>query len=251
MKSMKYIVPNGLTSLNLFSGALAVVMAFSGNESWPVYLILMAALFDFLDGFSAKLLHAISEFGKQLDSLADLVSFGFAPSVLIYKSLEKVLGNGDFFSSGLENQSTGACILLFSSFLFLVFAALRLARFNIQTTYTTDFIGLPVPAATLIVVSIWIAMKSDNPSILKDFLSNQYILIGCNILLSLLMVSKLTMLSLKFKGAGFKINLWRYLLLSGGIILFLIFRLDALFYIMAYYLFLSFIRTIIPKPDRG
>ena len=89
MKSIKYFVPNTLTSFNMLSGALAVITAFSGNESWPVYLILMAALFDFLDGFSAKLLHATSEFGKQLDSLADLISFGFAPSVLIYKSLER------------------------------------------------------------------------------------------------------------------------------------------------------------------
>ncbi len=245
MKSIKYFVPNTLTSFNMLSGALAVITAFSGNESWPVYLILMAALFDFLDGFSAKLLHATSEFGKQLDSLADLISFGFAPSVLIYKSLEKTLSNKAIISPGLENQSIGTYILLFSSFLFLVFAALRLARFNIQTTNTTDFVGLPVPAATLIVVSVWIIFTDNKDSLIGAILNNPYSLIILTLGISALMVSRISMLSLKFKGYHLKSNIWRYLLLFGGIVLFTIFKAEALFWIMLYYLFLSTVKVLL------
>ncbi len=236
MKKLKYFAPNLLTSLNLLSGAIAVVTAFQGYETLPVYFLLAAALFDFLDGFVAKILGATSDFGKQLDSLSDLVSFGFAPSVLIFILQQKELHM--HFSFILNN------LILYSSFLFLVFAALRLARFNIQSSGTSDFIGLPVPAATLVVVSVWIILINEKVSLIYNILRGPYSLVILTLAISSLMVSRVSMLSLKFKGYGFKPNKWRYLLLIGAIVLFIIFWTKALFWIMVYYIALSIIKAL-------
>lgn len=231
MNSIKYFVPNFLTSLNLICGAIAIVTAFKGHVTIPVYLLLGSALFDFLDGFAAKLLRATSEFGKQLDSLADLISFGLAPSVLIFLMLEDTLP--------LQIPDRMNNIILYSSFLFVVFAAFRLARFNIQSSASSDFIGLPVPAATLIVVSLWIISLQAHKSFFSDVLLNPILLVIINMAISGLMISRIKMLSLKFKGFGIQPNLWRYLLLTGAIAIFIFFRIESLFWIMIYYLFLS------------
>jgi CDP-diacylglycerol--serine O-phosphatidyltransferase len=237
--SPKYIIPNLLTSLNLFSGAIAITTAFQGYENIPVYFLLCAALFDFLDGFTAKLLHATSEFGKQLDSLADLISFGMAPAVLLYLMLEASLP--------IDISPKYKYIIQYSSFIFVVFAALRLARFNIRDTVHSDFLGLPVPAATLFIVSIWIFSIDNNGNQFIDKLVNPVVLVILNLTISLLMISRQKMLSLKFAGYGLRGNLWRYLLLGGSIGIIVLFQKKALFGVMVFYLFLSVIRPLITR----
>lgn len=248
MINAKYIVPNGITVLNIISGSCAVIFAMEGYEWWmPVICLLAAAFFDLLDGLTAKLLKATSEFGKQLDSIADVVSFGLAPAILMYQLLFMVFvnqGNGTFI---LEESSWGQRLILFSSLNLVVFAALRLARFNSAKEVSSDFIGLPVPASALFVVAIWIVVHGDISIALLDSILNFYFIIGVIALISFLMISNIPMLSLKFEGLSLSVNLWRYILIIGAFILYLIFGMPSLIYIMVFYVVLSLIKIPFSK----
>lgn len=243
MKNAKYIVPNGITLLNIISGACAIIFAMEGYEWWmPVICLLAAAFFDLLDGLTAKLLNATSEFGVQLDSIADVISFGLAPAILMYQLLFMVFvnhGNGTFI---LEESSWEQRLILFSSLNLVVFAALRLARFNISKKISTDFIGLPVPASALFVVAIWIVVHGDISISLLNVILNFYFIIGVIAVISFLMISNIPMLSLKFEGLSLSVNLWRYLLIFGACILYLVFGISSLIFIMIYYVVLSLIK---------
>ncbi|MBN1116221.1 MAG: CDP-diacylglycerol--serine O-phosphatidyltransferase [Bacteroidales bacterium] len=243
MKSTKYIIPNTITCLNLLAGSLAIVFAIAEYIMLPVYLLLAAAVFDFLDGLTAKLLHATSEFGKQLDSLADLISFGLAPSILMFKLMYSILNYDaeSFFSIKLPLLDA---ILLYSTFIIVISAALRLARFNITVTSSPNFIGLPVPAATLILVSVWLTMNVFEPGNTYSLFYNKWILIAIVFGVSVLMVSTIPMLSLKLKNLSIKDNLWEYALIIGAIILFAIYRFESLLSIMLYYVLLSLAKAV-------
>lgn len=245
MKTLKYIIPNGITLLNLLAGSFAIVFTFEGYQWLPVYLILFAAFADLLDGFAAKMLKATSEFGKQLDSLADLISFGLAPSIIMYKLMMMVFvvnGDGNFL---LENSTVAQRIILFSSFNLVAFGAMRLARFNTQKITTTDFVGLPIPASALFVVSIWAVVHSDISGDFLGLILNFYFMLGVIFVLSILMVTKLPMISLKFEGFGIRVNSWRYFLIAGAVLLYLLFGITSLLFIMVFYLFLSLLKAIL------
>lgn len=181
---MKKHIPNLITCLNLLSGALAIVYTFTeGAESWlPVYCIILAAVFDFFDGLVARALGVSSPIGKDLDSLADVISFGLAPAVLIFHAL----------------QLTGASFLAAVPVLLIApGAALRLAKFNNDTRQTTSFIGLPVPANAL----FWIGLYASLPSLALLIegaarLWLIYVLVG---ILVYLMLSEIPMFSFKIK----------------------------------------------------
>ena len=132
---MKKHIPNILTLSNLLAGCIGLVYAFNGNLVYASYAIWIAAIFDFLDGFSARMLKVSSPIGKELDSLADMVTFGVLPSVILFQ----MIGNQPY-----EYLSYGAFILA-------LFSALRLAKFNVDTEQTTTFIGMPTPAAAFFV----------------------------------------------------------------------------------------------------
>ena len=135
-------IPNTITSLNLLSGCFGVVYAFDGNLIFAGYAILVAAFLDFFDGMAARLLNAHSPIGKELDSLADMVSFGFLPSVIIYQLIAQ--------SSGIYNEMPA---VKYIAFLIAIFSALRLAKFNVDTRQTENFIGLPTPSCALVIMS--------------------------------------------------------------------------------------------------
>ena len=124
-------LPNLLTMCNLALGSMSVIMAFENQLLFASWLILMAALFDFLDGFAAKLLRAVSEFGKQLDSLADIISFGMAPASIVYKLMEYALKNESSFA-GISDAGLAERIYMYSPMFLVLFAAIRLAAYNIQ-----------------------------------------------------------------------------------------------------------------------
>jgi CDP-diacylglycerol--serine O-phosphatidyltransferase len=146
MKNSNYILPNALTLLNLLCGSAAIIFLFESPHEQPyapVLLLVLAAVFDVFDGLTAKLLHATSEFGKQLDSLADLISFGLAPAVMMYHLLIlSFVYQSDTADFLIETASVGERLILYSSLLILVFAALRLARFNVTTHIGSDFYRL-------------------------------------------------------------------------------------------------------------
>jgi CDP-diacylglycerol---serine O-phosphatidyltransferase len=229
---MKHI-PNFITSLNMAAGFAAIIFAANGDVLTASWLILAAMIFDFFDGFSARLLKAYSETGKELDSLADVVSFGVAPALIIYKLLVPAISK--LSDSGL------AGILLYIPVLMPVCAAFRLAKFNIDTTQTTSFKGLPTPANAIAVISVVIAVNYSAVPLLESFTESSVVLLAYTVILSLLMVTRLPLLSLKFKNLKFKGNEGRFILIWLVLISFIIFGLTAAPLIIPLYLLVSVI----------
>ena len=189
MKAITRHIPNTITSLNLFSGCLAITFAFRGFLDIAVYCIFAAAVFDFFDGFAARLLKAYSPMGLQLDSLADMVSFGVAPAVLLHVVLYNNIG------ASMDKLPLLAVSVI--PFVLAVFSGLRLAKFNIDTRQSESFIGMPTPACTLLVASTVLA--SLHNECVARILANDWLIIIGSIVLSLLLVSEIPMFSLKFK----------------------------------------------------
>ena len=201
MKSDKKIyyrhVPNAITCMNLFCGCLSVIASFDNLFMISACCIIVAAVFDFLDGFAARWLQSYSAMGKELDSLADMVSFGVAPGFIMYQLILQAEGN-----TGLYRW------LAFLAILIPVFAALRLAKFNTDTRQTDSFIGLPKPASALFICSLaFIASYGGTMSIIT---TNICFLLTTTFALSLLMVAELPLFSLKFKTFNWKNNKTRY-----------------------------------------
>ncbi len=206
MNIVKHI-PNTITCLNLFSGCVSVVMAFAGDLLSAIIWIILAAVFDFLDGFAARFLKAYSPMGKELDSLSDIVSFGVAPGMTLFVLFSK--------ASMDLNLSGVLAYLPFLAFVIPVFSGLRLAKFNIDERQTTSFIGLPVPAHAL----FWGAMAYSIQVLLPAYAS--YVLYGGIILAfatSYLLVSEIPMFSMKVKSIAWKGNEYRYILILSTIL---------------------------------
>ena len=214
---MKKHIPNFITSLNLFSGCIAVYLAFQGNFQGVFIAILASAVFDFFDGFAARLLKAYSPMGKELDSLADVVSFGVAPGAIVFSLLYK---------ANIHEW------LPYLGFIIPVFSALRLAKFNIDERQTSSFIGLPTPANAI----FWAGLVFSY----ADFLvSNVWLLIALTLVFSYLLVAEIPMFALKFNNYSFKNNKIQYLFLFVTIILLTIFQLNAFAPIIGWYILLS------------
>lgn len=187
-------IPNALTCLNLFSGCVASVMAFEARYDMALLFIAISALFDFLDGLAARVLHAYSDIGKDLDSLSDDVSFGVAPSLIVF-SLFKEMHYPAYMASVVA-------WLPYLAFLIAVFSALRLAKFNNDTRQTSSFIGLPVPANAL----FWGSLVAGFHPFLIDAMFHPLYLLILVCLFSWLLVSEIPMFSLKFKNLSWKDN---------------------------------------------
>lgn len=194
-------IPNTLTCLNLFSGCIACVMAFEFKYDWALTFIIISAVFDFLDGMSARVLNAPSPIGKELDSLADDISFGLVPSVIVFSLLRETTYPG-WMSSFQE-------YVPYFAFLIAIFSALRLAKFNIDERQTSSFIGLNTPANTL----FWAAAAAQYHDWLIQGGAVLYGLLICIVLFSLLLVSEFPMFAFKLKNLSWKENKIRYLFL--------------------------------------
>lgn len=213
---MKKHIPNFITSLNLASGFLAIILAAEGKLLTASWLILAAMIFDFLDGLTARLLKAYSEIGKQLDSLADVVSFGIAPAIILYKLLETSLGiSGPMFRGdhGLLSD-----LLLLLTLIMPVCAALRLAIFNTDVSQLKSFRGLPTPANALAVISIIISRYYSKGSFIDKITDSPTALALFTLIISILMVTRIPMLSLKTSTIKFRGNEGLYLLVASVII---------------------------------
>lgn len=204
-------IPNFITSLNLLCGVLAVTFSFRGEEIWAVYCVLASALFDFLDGFSARLLKAYSPMGKELDSLADLISFGMVPAVLIMNRYERILGvvnDGNAFQTTLS-------FLSYFPLIIVLFSALRLAKFNIDTRQSSGFIGLPTPANALLIIGL-IHFTNVN-TIFETIEYNLWFWPFLSLILSILLVAEIPMFSLKFKSLKWRENITVYSFIIFGL----------------------------------
>jgi CDP-diacylglycerol--serine O-phosphatidyltransferase len=235
---LRQLPPNMITSLNLLAGALSIVVSFEDNLLMAAYFIFIAAILDFFDGFVARAVNGFSEFGKMLDSLADTISFGLAPAVLLYHVMADALdtvGIVTTFSTGQVMKT----ILLILPFLIAIFSALRLAKFNIDKRQTDSFIGLPTPASAIFFASLIVFMKgNENPEI-HGFLTNPYILTLFVLVFSFLMVAGIRMFSFKFKTFAIKHNVIRYLFLLLSLLLLILLQVPGLMLIIIFYVFLS------------
>ncbi len=193
-------IPNTITGLNLLSGCVAIAMALRGATDVAIFCMFASAVFDFLDGLSARLLKAHSDIGKQLDSLADVVSFGVAPAALLHHKLLGILVDTGRINGGF----CGWEIVAFFPFVVAVFSALRLAKFNIDTRQSSGFIGLPTPACALLVAAL--AGLSTDGHALAAWLDTPLGIISLCGILSALLVCSLPMFALKFKNLRWKDN---------------------------------------------
>ncbi|MCJ7449382.1 MAG: CDP-diacylglycerol--serine O-phosphatidyltransferase [Bacteroidales bacterium] len=235
-------VPNFITSLNLASGFIAIVFAANGELVTASWLILAAMIFDFLDGLSARLLKSYSEIGKELDSLADVVSFGVAPAFIIYQLISSSLSvTVPLFTNGLVIK---ALIIQLIPVIMPVCAGLRLAKFNTDTSQTTSFRGLPTPANALAVISLVIADHYTGSTIYDWFSGSPTALIIFTVILSLLMISRLPLLSLKFANLKFSGNEGRFILVAMVIVSLIVLGLGAAPLIIPFYLIASFLSLL-------
>ncbi len=226
--SIKSYIPNTLTCLNMLSGCVAVYMAFNVGRRigcadgaiWAIVAIASAAVFDFLDGASARLLKAYSNIGKDLDSLSDMVSFGVAPAMLVLNVM-------------LQYSATPW--LCFAAFLLPVFGGLRLAVFNNDTEQTTSFRGLPIPANAIFWIGVygWISRYG---------YPGTAIMVILIVLLSLAMVGRFKMFSLKFKNFDFSENFCRYVIIVAALVFVIIYGLAGLSWAILLYFLLSLLR---------
>jgi CDP-diacylglycerol--serine O-phosphatidyltransferase len=213
-------LPNFLTSLNLASGFAAILFASAGNTIAASWIILAAMIFDFLDGFSARMLRAYSAIGKELDSLADVVSFGVAPGVIMYGLIRNSIMPE--MPPGNSTVSLVTILIIAAAAIMPVCAALRLAIFNIDETQTKSFKGLPTPANALAVVSLVISSHYTDASSVINLVNSPALLITITFVLSLLMVSRIPLLSLKISDLKPKGNEGRYIMILLIIISFII-----------------------------
>ncbi|WP_426490264.1 CDP-diacylglycerol--serine O-phosphatidyltransferase [Hymenobacter sp. 102] len=204
---MKKHLPNAVTCLNLFSGCVALCQIFAGNLELGAYFVVLSAVFDFFDGLLARALHVSSPIGKDLDSLADVVSFGVVPGAFLYALLTQ---------SGADLPTW----LPYAGFIVTVFSALRLAKFNNDTRQSESFIGLPTPACTLVVASLPLILANDRFA-LSPFILTPWVLLALTLGLSGLLVAELPLFALKFKSFRWQDNQVRFifLLLSLGLLL--------------------------------
>lgn len=226
---MKKHIPNTITCLNLISGCVATYFAFLSDYRMALLFIVIGAVFDFFDGMSARLLHVSSPIGKELDSLADDITFGFAPSAIVFS-----------FLSGLHIH---ILLLPFLAFVMAAFSALRLAKFNLDERQAMGFIGLPTPANAL----FWGALIVGLGEQLAAMPYVEWIVLAMVFVSSYLLVSEIPMFALKFKTWGWKGNEIKYIFLLTCIPLLLCFQVTGIAIIIAWYVILSAIAVFLPK----
>ncbi len=234
---MKKHIPNAITCAHLFTGCTGIVFAFHRQLDCAAYAAFIAAFFDFLDGMAARLLKVHSDLGKQLDSLADVVSFGVLPSTIIYHLFYLLNEDPDNLNG-----------FYFGAFFIAVFSALRLAKFNVDTRQTNSFIGLPTPASAMFSASFPLILVQGDASFTNIILSHwflyAFIAINC-----WLLVAELPLFSLKFKNLSFAENIYRYVLLIFAAICLVIFKFAAIPVIIFFYVILSIIQIRTTKNE--
>lgn len=231
---MKKHIPNAITCLNLFCGCLALYFAFNNELVYAAYLIGIAAIFDFLDGMLARVLKAYSEIGKQLDSLADMVSFGVVPGAIMFA----LLAQAEASILGIP-----ADVLPFFGFLITIFSALRLAKFNIDTRQAESFIGVPTPACSMFIGSLPLILATTG-NLYDNVILNPYFLVAVTVIFSYLLVAELPLFALKFKNLTWKDNATRFIFLGISVILLALVKFAAIPLIIVLYVLLSVIRKV-------
>jgi CDP-diacylglycerol--serine O-phosphatidyltransferase len=247
---LKKNIPNTITCANLFCGCLALVKAFQGDLEWTAYLVGIAAVLDFLDGFAARMLNAYSVIGKDLDSLADMVTFGVVPGVVMFKliTLSRLIGDaqahGVYDTAALAYEDT-VYSPAYIGFAITIFSAIRLAKFNNDSRQSDSFIGLPTPANTILICSLPLVL-AHNKEMALWFMNPSFLcILSC--VTSLLLVSEIPLFSLKFKSFGWSVNSLRYIFLLLSLLLIFTTHFIGITLIVILYILLSIVNNIFSK----
>ena len=237
---MKKHIPNLVTLLNLLSGCIAVLFATNGDLTTAAFFAFLGIFFDFFDGLLARKLNVQSELGLQLDSLADVVTSGLVPGLIMFQLL-KLAGpqwtESNEFLDVFEWNSEH--LLPFLGLLITLASAYRLAKFNIATNQTEAFVGLPTPANTLLILSFPLILEYHNVDLINTIILNKWFLISVTIVSSILLNTRIKLLALKFKEWSFKENAARYLLIILSAVLLIIFQFAAIPLIILLYIVIS------------
>ena len=220
--NIKNHIPNTLTSCNLICGCIGIVAVFNGNLLLAPYLIWLAAIFDFFDGFAARLLKVSSPIGGELDSLADNVTFGLLPASIVYAML---------------NEAGLPIWVPYLAFVIAVFSALRLAKFNVDTRQAEHFIGLPTPANALFFSSFPLILEYS--SLPLTFIAAPWFLLATSFIFSFLLVAELPLFALKFKSFRWQDNKVKYIFLIASVLLIILFKFVAIPLVIILYILVS------------
>lgn len=236
-------VPNIITSLNILCGCVAVLFAVSGDLINAAIFVFLGIFFDFFDGLAARLLDAQSEVGLQLDSLADVITSGVAPGIVMYQMLNlSYFGHmqtltetfsGEGWNIGVKNY------LPLIGLMIVIAAAYRLAKFNVDTRQTSGFIGLPTPANAILVLSLPLILQFQFSELAESIILNKWFLIGITLLGSIIMNAEIPLFALKFKTWDLKSNAVRYIFLILCVVLLLLIKFWAIPFIILLYIVLS------------
>ncbi len=244
---MKKQIPNLITVLNLLCGCLAILFVVSGDLVISSFLVIAGMFFDFFDGLVARLLHVQSKLGVQLDSLADMVSFGVVPGLMMFQLLNKSLmpqelRTGFEATETLKGFEPGMSFIPFIGMLIIIASAYRLAKFNIDTRQSDNFIGLPTPANTLLIISLPLIFQYQYSPFLEQVIFNHWFLIALTIVSSLLLNAEIKLFSLKFKSWDFNANQVRYFFLALSIAAIIAMKFIAIPFIIIIYIVVSLLR---------
>jgi CDP-diacylglycerol---serine O-phosphatidyltransferase len=244
-------LPNAITCGNLFCGCLAILRISEGDLRSAAYLVGIALVLDFLDGFAARMLKAYSAIGKDLDSLADMVTFGLVPGFVVFKMIAFLTGGYFGGRLGIDVRVHPETLLPYAGFVITIFSALRLAKFNNDTRQSESFIGLPTPANAALICSLPLVYNFES---FGEIPADTFLLDPLNMailacLLSLLLITELPMFSLKFRNFGLKENGLRYGFLLLMVLLLVIFREAGISLTIVAYVLLSFVDNIFLKKE--
>ncbi|MCK8479540.1 CDP-alcohol phosphatidyltransferase family protein [Psychroserpens algicola] len=250
--SIKNYIPNFVTLLNLFCGSIAVIFAVNNNFVAAAIFVFLGIFFDFFDGLLARKLNVQSALGVQLDSLADMVTSGLVPGIVMFKLISISVDAPEIVSAKAwsSNFSLSSIqlepIALIGLFITLA-SAYRLAKFNVDEDQQTYFKGLPTPANALLVLSLPLIIEFQNNNFATALILNQWFLIAFTLLSCYLLNSKLKLLALKFKDYSFSNNKFRYILIIATVLLLVLFHFIAIPILIILYIILSLLDNLTTK----
>lgn len=248
--TIKKHIPNAITCCNLLCGCLAIVQAFKGNLVYSAYLVGLAAIFDFFDGFAARMLKVSSPIGKDLDSLADMVTFGVVPGIVMFQMVRGSL----YLDKEGFSLFEGLLFPVYFPFLITVFSAIRLAKFNNDTRQTDSFIGVPTPATAMFICSIPLITNWNREFSFEDYhnfenILNPFVLCAVAIIFSFLLISELPLFALKFKHFKWKDNEIRFVFLGLSLVMLITLQFVGIPLIIILYIVLSVINNFFLKKE--
>lgn len=250
---MKRHIPNLITLLNVFCGCVATVFAVLNQLELAAFFVFLGIIFDFFDGLAARILDVKSELGLQLDSLADMITSGLVPGIVMFQLLNMPVDGG--WNRTLSAEWTNDTFMIalrggalpFLGFVITLASAYRLAKFNIDENQVSSFIGLPTPANALLILSLPLILLNQNSDFLNAIILNQWFLIGMTILSAYLLNSKIELFALKFNNWSFQDNALRYIFIIVSLVLLITMKFLAVPIIIAFYILSSIISKVSMK----